>query len=453
MNSSFRGLRLLILAAVAFSGAPAQEKVTLTVGESIEIGLKNSKFLHSSQMKVQAADAKASETHASLMPALKVGGAYTRLSDVPPFTQTIPAGTFGPQQAPINITLSPVVLNNYNLRLSVQQPLFTGFRLQSSSSIAGLSAQATGEDLKRDEAELIYSIKNSYWNLFKAIEFRKVIDENVAQVNAHLDDVQNLMKQGMATTNEVLRVQVQLSNAELLHIDAKNNVQLSTIALNNVMGQPLETQVQPGSMPDTLNGPQAQSSPDDLNTLVQRATENRPELKSMQYRVEAGEDGVKLAKSGWYPQIYLTGNYYYSRPNQRILPTEDRFSDTWDIGVTASLDLWNWGTTMHQTQQAQAQLAQAQDALGQLRDGITLEVTQNYLTLHQSRERIGVSQQTVKQAEENYRVTNEKFRLGVALNSDLLDAEASLLQAKWNYIQSLVDYELAQARLQKSIGL
>jgi outer membrane protein TolC len=206
-------------------------------------------------------------------------------------------------------------------------------------------------------------------------------------------------------------------------------------------------------MPDTLNGPQAQSSPDDLNTLVQRATENRPELKSMQYRVEAGEDGVKLAKSGWYPQIYLTGNYYYSRPNQRILPTEDRFSDTWDIGVTASLDLWNWGTTMHQTQQAQAQLAQAQDALGQLRDGITLEVTQNYLTLHQSRERIGVSQQTVKQAEENYRVTNEKFRLGVALNSDLLDAEASLLQAKWNYIQSLVDYELAQARLQKSIGL
>jgi outer membrane protein TolC len=108
---------------------------------------------------------------------------------------------------------------------------------------------------------------------------------------------------------------------------------------------------------------------------------------------------------------------------------------------------------MHQTQQAQAQLAQAQDALGQLRDGITLEVTQNYLTLHQSRERIGVSQQTVKQAEENYRVTNEKFRLGVALNSDLLDAEASLLQAKWNYIQSLVDYELAQARLQKSIGL
>ena len=446
------GMIPTLLSILLFTYGSAQDKVSLSVEKGIEIGMKNSKSLHLSRMRVQAADARASEVSASQLPSLKFGGTYTRLSDVPPFTQTIPAGTFGPQQPPIIFTLSPVVLNNYSLRLSLQQPLFTGFRLQSSSHIADLTAQATQQDFNRDKAELIYNIKNAYWNLFKAIDFKKVIDENVEQVRAHLNDVQNLMNQGMATTNDVLRVQVQLSNAELLQIDAKNNVQLSMIALNNVIGQPLGMEIQLESTPDSLYNRPLLNPSFDVNESVLKAMQNRSELKGMQYRVEASEAGVMSARSGWYPQIYLTGNYYYARPSQRILPTEDRFHDTWDVGITASLDIWNWGTTIHQTQQAQAQLAQAQDALGQLRDGITLEVTQNYLNVNQSKERINVSNQAVKQAEENYRVTNEKFKLGVALNSDLLDAEVALLQAKWNHIQSLVDYELAQARLQKSVG-
>jgi outer membrane protein len=453
MNKKVSGILLYVSLSLLFLWyGNAQEKMTLSIEQSIDIGLKASKSLHASQMRVQAADARASEVGASRLPSLKLSGSYTRLSDVPPFVQTIPAGTFGPQQPELSFTLSPVVLNNYNLRLSLQQPLFTGFRVESSSNIADLSARATQEELHRDEAELIYDIRNAYWTLYKAFEFKKVIDENVEQVNAHLDDVQHLMNQGMATTNDVLRVQVQLSNAQLLQIDAKNNVRLAMLALNNTIGQPLETSIELVSIPDSSFRESSKGSDKDLNALVLKAMENRAELKSMQYRVEASEAGVTQAKSGWYPQVYLTGNYYYARPNQRILPTEDRFNDTWDIGISASLDIWNWGTTVHQTQQAQAQLTQTQDALSQLRDGITLEVTQNYLNVDQAKERIGVSDQSVKQAEENYRVTNEKFKLGVALNSDLLDAEAALLQAKWNHIQALVDFELAQARLTKSVG-
>jgi outer membrane protein TolC len=150
--------------------------------------------------------------------------------------------------------------------------------------------------------------------------------------------------------------------------------------------------------------------------------------------------------------VYLFGDYNYARPNSRIFPTVDQFKDTWDVGVTASWDLWNWGATIHQTDQAQSQLAQAQDAYDQLQDGVTLEVTQNYLNVHQASERIGVSATAVQQAQENYRVVNEKYKSGLALNTDLLDAEVSLLQAKTNYTQSLVDYELALARLSKAVG-
>ncbi len=420
------------------------DTLSLTVEMCIQIGLENSKSLHSSLMKVQSAEAKSSEVDASRLPALRFSGAYTRLSDVPPFEVTLP---FQLPTVPNRITVSPTILDNYNLRLTLQQPLFTGFRLQSSADIAEYNAQATQLDYDRDKAELVFNIKNAYWSLFKAIEFKRVIDENVEQVKAHLDDILNLLAQGLATKNDILKVEVQLSNVQLLQIDAKNAVRLAMISLNSLIGLPLDAEIQLKSKIEPEETRFAE-----LSVLVQKALDNRPEVKATEYRVRASEAGVILARSGWFPQIFLTGNYYYARPNQRILPAEDRFKDTWDIGIGVSFDIWNWRTTVHQANQAEAQLSQAQDVLGQLRDGITLEVTQNYLNCLQAKERIVVAEQGVKQAEENYRTTSERFKSGLALNSDLLDAEVSLLQAKTNYTQSRVDYVLAQARLQKVVG-
>ena len=87
-----------------------------------------------------------------------------------------------------------------------------------------------------------------------------------------------------------------------------------------------------------------------------------------------------------------------------------------------------------------------------MKDGITLDLTQAYLNLQQAQERIDVAGQGVKQAEENHRVTSKRFNAGLASTSDLLDAEVALLQAKTNQTNALVDFQLAQARIEKAIG-
>ncbi len=87
-----------------------------------------------------------------------------------------------------------------------------------------------------------------------------------------------------------------------------------------------------------------------------------------------------------------------------------------------------------------------------MKDGVILEVTQNYLSVQEAKERKLVAEKGVKQAEENYRITDDKYKKGLTPNSELLDAEVALLQAKLNLTQSLVDYELSTARLTKSIG-
>jgi outer membrane protein len=432
----------MMILFIAIGTLCGQTPMKLTVEQAVDIGLANSKSLHSSQMKVEGADAKASEASVARFPTIKVNGTYTRLSDVQPFI-------IGPVPPilPTAINLSPSISDNYNMRLTVQQPIFTGFRLNSNANMASYTAEATSSDLARDKAELIYSIKNAYWSYYKAAEFKKVIDEVVEQMKSHLRDVQNMFMQGVVTKNEVLRVEVQLSNAEVTQIEARNNVQLAMLNLDNTVGLPLTTAIELASSVQ-----KSARSYDEPPRLVTQALDRRPEVKAMDLRVKAGESGVSLARSGWWPQIALVGNYYYSRPNQRYVPVVDAFKNTWDVSLNVSLDIWNWGTTLHQTTQAQAQLAQARDALSQLKDGISLEVTQSYLTFRESEERITVAEKGVGQAEENARITDEKFKSGLVLNSDVLDAEVALLQAKWNYIQALVDHALADARMQKAIA-
>ncbi len=417
----------------------AQQTMSLTVEKSIDIGLSNSKSLHAAMMGLEAADERSSEASIARFATLKFNGGYTRLSEVPPFD----IGPFPPLLTE-PITVSSQVLDNYTLRMSLQQPLFTGLRLQKSADLADFAAQASVKDVKREKSDLVYDIKSAYWNLYRANEFKRVIDEVVEQMKAHLKDVQGFFAQGIATKNDVLRVETQLSNAELTQLDAANNVQLGMLSLNNVIGLPLRTKIEIASQLQ-----KAKISSYNVEDLIRQANELRPDVGALELRVKAGEAGVGVAQSGWFPQIYLFGNYYYSRPNQRFFPTVDAFKNTWDVGINVSMDVWNWGTTIHQTNEAQALLAQSRDALDQLKDGVSLEVTQSYLNLVESGDRIDVAEKGVSQAEENYRITNEKYQSGLVLNSDVLDAEVSLLQAKFNYIQALVDHELANARLQK----
>lgn len=416
----------------------AQQK-QITLQEGIDLGLLNSKTLHSSKMKVVSAEAGLSVMNAAQLPELSLSAAYTRLSPVNPFTFTVqPFGTF---------TLSPSILDNYNLKLSLQQPLFTGFKLSSNSQIARLNSLAAKQQYTQAEQDLILSIKNAYWDLFSAEKVKQAVDDNYQQVKAHLNDVQNFFKQGLATKNDVLKVEVQLSEIQLQQIDAKNSVKLAIVNLDNVIGLPLNTDIQVQEnieISENLNY--------ELEQLIKSALENRPDLKALNYQVEASKNGITLAESNWYPQIYLTGNYYYNKPNQRILPNQNRFDATWDVGVGLSFNIWNWGATKNQTVQAKAQYEESVDGLNTMKDAITLEVTQDYYNMIKAREKVLVAEQTVSQAEENYRVTDDKFKQGLTLNSELLDAETALLQAKTNQIQAQVEYELALAQIERSTG-
>ncbi|MEW6511642.1 MAG: TolC family protein [Bacteroidota bacterium] len=440
-------MKLLFLVAVlcATVEGDAQQPAGLTLRDALAIGRANSRQLKIAVAKLAAASGRADEARAATLPTLKFEGSYKRLSDVDPFRVSVPF-------LPAPITISPTVLDNYLLRVGLQQPLFTGFRLQSAAESAEYLHDAAGADERSDGADLVLNITSAYWSLYQAGELKKVVDENVRRLETYEADVRRLMAGGLATRNDLLRIQVQLSNARLTRIDAENDLRLAAMALNNVMGRALDEPIAlasaPPSHPDTA-GWGGMISPDG----VARALGERPDLVAMRSRVEAARAGVTAAQGGWWPQIALSASYFYSRPNPRYLPTRDEFLGTWEVGVGMQFDLWNFGATSAQTGQARASLRQSELVLEQMTENAALDVRRQQLAFRRAVEKAEVARLAVEQAEENLRITSDKFKNGLATSADLLDADVAVLTARNSHTGALVETELARARLARALGI
>jgi outer membrane protein len=416
----------------------------LSLEEAISTGVENNRLLQASSARVEAAEARAKEASTTLLPALQLDAGYRRLSDVDPFAVRVPF-------LPDPIEISPTVLNNYHLRLGVQQPLFTGFKLSSNARAAKLLAQASRADNANDRADLIVNINAAYWTLYQTIEIRKLVDENVSRLESYKRDTENLLHAGLATRNDLLKIEVQLASALLSRIDAGNDVQVAMMNLNTLIGQPLDTEIRLASSPvDPGEDVAYRDVPTSM--LIQKALTLRADLQAMESRVEASKASVTAARGNWWPQVFLNGNYYYSRPNQRYMPTRDEFKGTWDVGLLLQLDLWSWGATSDRTDQAQALLRQQQSLQEQLKDKVSIDVMRAHLNVKQSREKMRIARLAVGQAEENMRSTQEKYTQGLATSSELLDAEVALLQSRTSFTGALIQHEISNARLAWAVG-
>ncbi|MFN0158726.1 MAG: TolC family protein [Bacteroidota bacterium] len=435
-------MKRLVMAGLLFcASAFSQNTKNLTLEQAVHIGLESNRLFKVSAERVTGAEAKAQEASTAMLPTLKFEGSYRRLSNVDPFAVTVP---FYPEP----IELSPTVVNTYNLRLGLQQPLFTGFKLSSNAHAAEYLARAAAADNKNDRTDLIVTLTAAYWGLYQAFEIQRVVHENVQRLESYQKDTEHLLQSGLATRNDLLKIQVQLGSARLSGIDAANDVQVATMNLNSLLGQPLDTELALVSLP----GGKIEVPASQANALVAQALIDRPDIQAMELRTEASKAGLTAAQGNWWPQVFLSGNYYYNRPNTRYLPTRDEFKSTWDVGVVVQFDIWNWGATGHQTEQARATLAQTEMLLGQAKDNASLEVKRQHLFVQRATEKIAVAKLMTEQSEENVRSTNDKYRHGLATSSELLDAEVAVLQARTNYTGALVEYEIAVAKLKRASG-
>ena len=411
---------------------------TLTIEQCLSVGLENSREIKISESKLISSDAKISEYGSGMLPKLTTGASYYYLSEAPiKFDIPIlPAAGTGSES--VNALLANV---------TIEQPLFTGFRLSSLKSSAELNYKAEEFENIKTVSDKALEIHMSFWNLYKAQKLAQLTEASFKSVREHIRDTENFVKNGMAIESDLLKLKVHEANTELKLIDAKNMLEIARVALNKSIGLDINQDTKVNFGKNNLGNVYTP-----FDTLLTAALNSRNELLSLQYRKEAGNEYVSVAKADWWPQMFAFGGLYYLNLDAAIPMISSQNNSFWNVGVSLKWDIWDGGKRTAKVTQAEQGVFQTELIIEQLKDAIKLEVYKNYLQLESEQARISVGRLAVKAALENYRVVKNRYDQHSATGTEIVDAQTDLLSAQTAMETSTADYKVAEAVLNKSIG-
>jgi outer membrane protein len=186
--------------------------------------------------------------------------------------------------------------------------------------------------------------------------------------------------------------------------------------------------------------------------VLKTARESRLELKEAELNVKSAEKEVQLARSEYFPNVNVSFNYERVGDDPGVSGSDFEEEDSWNIMASARWTFWQWGKKRQLVREKETKLVQAEDSRIQVEDEISLELKDAFLRLREARDKIGVAEVAVEQAEENFRINAERFKEQVATTTDALDAQTLLTEAKGNYFNALGDYLIAWARLDRAMG-
>ncbi len=435
-NNRFQAMIKLIFLMLIGGNLFAQQS-KLTLDESVQIGLANSKLIKISESKVISADARVTEFTSQMLPKISFGAGYTYLNLNKP-------SKFSIGSAPINV-VNP--FSSYNLRLNVQLPIFTGFQLSSLRSAAKYNHLATNEEHLKNINNKALEIHFAFWNLFKSEKSVELINEYLISLKEHLSQSKEFLDNGLVTINDYLKIKVQLSNVKLELIDAKNKMEIARATFNRAIGFSLneKTQIKYDLQFTDYFYPE-------YDDVLAEALSIREELRVLDFRIKGGEENITAANSGWWPKLYASGNYFLSNINAETFLISNQDLRLWFVGLSLNWSLWDWGYTSSKSDQARHDVIQLKESLELLKEQIELEVFNSYLTLQSELDKIEVSKLAVEAAEENYRITTQKYQYQLATSNDLVDSEVELFDAKTKLSFAQADYQLAKVKLKLTIG-
>jgi outer membrane protein TolC len=272
-----------------------------------------------------------------------------------------------------------------------------------------------------------------------------VAQQQVKQFEAQLEVTKAFFEVGIVPKNDVLLAEVNLANARQSLVKAANDVATAKASFNILLRREVNTSLE---VVDILA---YKAFPLSYEQSIEEALRLRPEVKTAQLNIDQAKEGVKIARSGYFPTINLLGNY--SRYSDELdLSRGVNFNDSWSIQALATFTLWNWGNTAFKVGENKVKVTQAQDSKNQLIDSITLEVKQDYLNMLVAEKNLSVAEKAIEQAEENLRMNEERYKYQVATQTDVINAVTLLAQARVNYYGALSDFNIAKAQLERGMG-
>jgi len=425
-----------ILLAVLCGGVTwAQETpAPLTLEDGIKIAIERSLVLHSAMTGVLGSRFKQKQAMTNFLPTWGGQYSYSRYDSPVTVGVTQAAGLGGPLSSQ----------DVFNLNTSVTQPIFTG-----GANLANYRIQTLGVDISKTNVEsakrdIAFQVRTGYFTILRTLKLRDVAEQTVKQFNAQLEVAKAFFDVGIVAKNDVLQAEVSVANSRQTLVRAENDLAVAKSSFNTLLRRDVNI---PFTVVDILEYKAFALS---FEESLQEALRQRQEIKNAELAIRQAQENVKIARSGFFPTVSISGNY--NRFSEGVALSGDITSDRLTFQTLATFTLWNWGNTAYKVGESKVQVSQAQDVKGEILDSITLEVKQGYLNMLTAEKNIFTAQKAVEQAEENLRMNEERYKYQVATATDVLIAVTLLEQTRTNYYSALADFNIAKAQLERAMG-
>ncbi|MCU7615741.1 TolC family protein [Chryseobacterium sp. PBS4-4] len=429
INNSVIALSLFI----GIANANAQEKKQLSLDEAVQLGIQNSKSLKIDAAKIEEATADLLAAKNRQLPDLSISGSYLYLPIKPTIDLKIPgvASAGGP-------SVHQVAYGSANLSV----PIYSGGRIKYGIQSAKYLVEASKLSTENDKVAIAYNVAQAYNNLFKANQSIKVLEENLSASQKRDETFLKLENNGVIARNDRLKANLQTSNIELQLLEAKNNYNIANINMDLLLGLPEATEIEVDQ--------QYIDEADDVKPVdfyLNEARENRKDLQALDQQRKAAELGTKSAKAENLPSIAFTSGYVAAD-----IPKFLTIYNAVNVGVGVSYNLsnlWKENSALKQSKAREMQLSATNELLN---DNIKLDVNREFQNTDYSKKRIAVFEKAAVQANENYRITKNKYDNGLATMTELLDADAAQISANVGVINAKADAALAYRKLLQTTG-
>ena len=326
--------------------------------------------------------------------------------------------------------------------LVLEQPIYMGGKIRSAYRMAQLGESMAAQNVRLQQQNVVAEVDQAFWALAEISEKLKVVDQLVVLLDEVKKQVEDGVETGMKTRNDRLKVQVKLNEALLNQQKARNGVELARMNLCRIIGVPLTAQL---NLVDSLP-----PAADSTILLQGSAPLNRPELAILEKDVELKGQNIRFTRSEFLPQVGAMASYGYLGG----LSFNGADIHQWSFSAMGSVKVpvFHWGEGRKKVRAARLELEMGQLKLQQASELMTLEVAKARFNLLDANTRLDMAKQALQQADENVRMSDDRYSLGLESVSGLLDAQTQWQQVWYEMIEAKSQLRMAQTTYLKALG-
>jgi outer membrane protein TolC len=332
--------------------------------------------------------------------------------------------------------------NSYSNRITASYPLYTGGALSGAIKRADGEYRSQNEALRKSHQDLKLDVVRGVYTLLRAEDAANQADESTKRLAAHVNNVKIQYENGRVGKADLLRSEVELSNAAQNRIRALNERDTAIKQLNNLIGAPLDTELR---IDEEMT---YEKFPFTLEECVSIAMRAHPGLAMTSLAIESAEAGVRIARGETLPSASISA--VQNLGSSSSWPGAE--ADSFTVGVDIQYTLTDAGTGASKIASAVEAVRKAEYNYEQARESIILAVNSDYYSIMEAAERVEESVTTIGKAQEAYDIAVNRYNEGVGTNIDVVDSHSALTLASSNHTQALCDYNIALARIENSMG-